>query len=41
VLFRSLTSLDVVHAGKATFALARGIRAVAAHRLLDDVKALS
>lgn len=36
-----LTSLDVVHAGKATFALARGLRAVAAHRLLDDVKPLS
>jgi predicted AAA+ superfamily ATPase len=36
-----LTSLDVVHAGKATFALAPKIRAVAAHRLLEDLKPLA
>jgi predicted AAA+ superfamily ATPase len=35
-----LTSLDVVHAGKTTFSLAPGIRAVAARRLLDDIKPL-
>jgi predicted AAA+ superfamily ATPase len=35
-----LTSLDVVHAGRATFTLARGVRAVAAHRLLEDIKPL-
>ena len=36
-----LTSLDLVHAGKTTFALAPKIRAVAAHRLLEDVKPLA
>ncbi|MBV8202991.1 MAG: ATP-binding protein [Acidobacteria bacterium] len=35
-----LASLDVVHAGKATFALAPKIRAVGAHRLLEDIKPL-
>lgn len=32
-----LTRLDVVHAGSATFQLARGIRAIAAARLLQDL----
>jgi uncharacterized protein len=32
-----LTRLDVVHAGKDTFALGKGIRAVAARRLLEDL----
>ena len=32
-----LHSLDVIHAGEDTFPLARGIRAVAAGRLLDDL----
>jgi predicted AAA+ superfamily ATPase len=32
-----LTSLDVVHAGDRTFPLARGVRAVAADRLLSDL----
>jgi uncharacterized protein len=36
----ALTSLDVIHAGTDTFPLARGVRAVAAGRLLDDVKSL-
>ncbi len=35
-----LTSLDVLHAGDATFPLALSIRAVAAHRLLDDIEPL-
>ncbi len=32
-----LTHLDVVHAGSSTFQLARGIRAITAERLLQDV----
>ncbi len=36
-----LTGLDVVHAGRASFALARGVRAVAAHRLLEDIDPLN
>jgi uncharacterized protein len=36
-----LTSLDVVHAGRATFALAPRVRAVAARRLLEDVEPLA
>ena len=32
-----LRSLDVIHAGERTFPLAKGIRAVAASRLLDDL----
>lgn len=32
-----LRSLDLIHAGDATFPLAKGIRAVAAARLLDDL----
>lgn len=36
-----LTRLDVVHAGTETFPLAPSVRAVAAHRLLDDVEPLS
>ena len=32
-----LTSLDVVHAGDRTFPLARGVRAVAAYRLLSNL----
>ena len=32
-----LRSLDVIHAGAETFSLARGIRAVAAVRMLDDL----
>ena len=32
-----LRSLDVIHAGDETFPLARGVRAVAAVRLLDDL----
>jgi uncharacterized protein len=35
-----LDALDVVHAGKDTFPLAPGIRAVAAARLLEDVEKL-
>jgi hypothetical protein len=35
-----LARLDVVHAGKETFPLAAGIRAVAAHRLGEDLGAL-
>lgn len=35
-----LDSLDVIHAGDATFPLARGIRAVALSRLLEDVPRL-
>lgn len=35
-----LDALDVIHAGKDTFPLASGIRAVAAGRLLEDVEAL-
>jgi len=35
-----LTRLDVVHAGSETFPLAPRVRAVAAHRLIDDVKPL-
>lgn len=36
-----LTRLDVVHAGASTFPLAPSVRAVAAHRLLDDVEPLA
>lgn len=36
-----LTSLDVVHAGRATFALAPKVRAVAARRLLEDIEPLA
>jgi len=36
----ALTRLDVVHAGADTFPLAGSVRAVAARRLLDDVKPL-
>jgi hypothetical protein len=32
-----LSSLDVIHAGSETFPLARGVRAVAARRLLTDL----
>lgn len=32
-----LSRLDVIHAGEATFPLAKGIRAVSAERLLSDV----
>jgi hypothetical protein len=35
-----LSRLDVVHAGTATFPLGAKIRAVAAHRLLDDIEPL-
>jgi predicted AAA+ superfamily ATPase len=35
-----LTRLDVVHAGRDTFPLARRVRAVAARRILEDLKAL-
>jgi len=35
-----LTSIDVIHAGSKTFDLAPKIRAVAACRLLNDVKPL-
>jgi predicted AAA+ superfamily ATPase len=35
-----LTRLDVIHAGSATFPLARKVRAVAATRLLEDLKPL-
>ena len=35
-----LTALDVVQAGSESFPLARGIRAVAANRLLADVRPL-
>lgn len=35
-----LDRLDVVHAGERTFPLAEGVRAVAAHRLLDDLEPL-
>ncbi len=33
----SLTRLDVIHAGADTYPLARGVRAVSAHRLLTDI----
>ena len=33
-----LTRLDVLHAGAETFPLAPSVRAVAAHRLLEDVE---
>jgi predicted AAA+ superfamily ATPase len=36
-----LTSLDVVHAGSATFSLGSRVRAVAAQRVLADIKPLS
>jgi uncharacterized protein len=36
----ALERLDVIHAGEQTFPLARGIRAVAAKRLLEDVDPL-
>jgi len=36
-----LARLDVVHAGTETFPLAPSVRAVAAHRLLEDVEPLS
>jgi hypothetical protein len=36
----NLSRLDVVHAGEETYELARGIRAVALSRLLDDLKPL-
>lgn len=36
-----LTRLDVVHAGTETFPLGPSVRAVAAHRLLEDVEPLS
>jgi predicted AAA+ superfamily ATPase len=36
-----LTRLDVVHAGSETFPLAKGVTAVAANRLLDDVAPLA
>lgn len=36
-----LTRLDVLHAGAATFPLAPSVRAVAAHRLLEDVEPLT
>lgn len=35
-----LERLDVVHAGEATFPLARNVRAVAAHALLDQLEPL-
>ena len=35
-----LMRLDVVHAGSETFPLAPRVRAVAAHRILDDLKPL-
>lgn len=35
-----LETRDVVHTGDSTFPLAPGIRAVAIHRLLEDVKPL-
>ena len=35
-----LASLDVIHAGEHTFLLAPQIRAVAATRLLSDIKPL-
>lgn len=35
-----LSSLDVVHAGRESFALGRKLRAVAASRILDDIRAL-
>lgn len=35
-----LTRLDVIHAGAETFPLARGVRAVAAGRLLEDLELL-
>ena len=34
----SLSSLDVIHAGKDTFPLAPKVRAIAARRLLDDLE---
>jgi predicted AAA+ superfamily ATPase len=34
-----LTRLDVVHAGSESFPMAKRVRAVSAHRLLDDVRA--
>jgi len=36
----TLRRLDVVHAGRDTFALAAGVRAVAARRLCTDVEPL-
>ena len=36
-----LNRLDVIHAGSETFPLARGMRAIAAQRLLVDLKPLS
>jgi hypothetical protein len=36
-----LTRLDVIHAGADTFALARDVRAVSAHRLLEDLPPLA
>jgi uncharacterized protein len=36
-----LTRLDVIHAGADTFPLARDVRAVSAHRLLDEVAPLA
>ena len=36
----SLDSLDVVHAGSATYPLSKGVRALAASRILDDLKPL-
>lgn len=36
-----LTRLDVVHAGPETFPLAKSVRAVAAHRLLEEVEPLT
>jgi len=35
-----LTRLDVVHAGRETFPLHKRVRAVAASRLLEDLKPL-
>ena len=36
-----LSCLDVIHAGKDTFPLAPEVRAVAASRLLEDMKPFS
>jgi len=36
-----LTRLDVLHAGAETFPLAPSVRAVAAHRILEDVEPLT
>jgi hypothetical protein len=37
----NLNKLDVIYAGEETFLLEKNIRAVAATRILDDIKPLS